>query len=92
MEEQHSEDRHQHETEFVDWGSARTTAMIPVLTRVARSESTPARPTFAKMAVIAANTAESNAQTNHVAPVSMGSLSKASLVGTVTCGLSEMAV
>jgi hypothetical protein len=44
------------------------------------------------MAVIAANTAESNAQTNHVAPVSMGSLSKASLVGTVACGLLEIAV
>src|SRR5262245_24880301 len=41
---------------------ARTTRMTTVRTSVARSESTPARPIFAKMAVRAANAADHRAQ------------------------------
>ena len=57
--------------------------MTPVRTRVARSESTPVRPIFAKMAVMAANTAESNAQKNHVVLLSIQSVSTPRFIGAV---------
>ena len=57
--------------------------MTPVRTSVARSESTPVRPIFANMAVIAANTAESNAQKNHVVLLSIESVSTPSVSGAI---------
>jgi hypothetical protein len=51
--------------------TARRITMIPVRTRVARSESTPSRPIFAKMAVSAAKTAESSAQKNQLDAVAI---------------------
>jgi hypothetical protein len=43
---------------------ARTAEIMAVRTKVAKSESTPSSPTFAKMAVSAANTADKNAHKN----------------------------
>src|ERR1700741_2453043 len=45
--------------------------MTPVRTRVARSESTPSRPIFAKIAVSAAKTAERSAQKIQLDAVAM---------------------
>ncbi len=45
--------------------------MTVVRTKVARSESTPSSPSFAKIAVSAANTADSRAQKNQFGVVSM---------------------